>query len=272
MGAEHMEVSGAILRIITVCTVAFGLSLLAMLSSRWIGVDIKAHQSRFHPAFLAVAGFFNILFIVATAIILGVWDHQSMQVLGFGLNTKEAGYALLVLFLNLIMGMGYASYLMNTGWIEFSYDTEKVNLHLKPGTAALGYVVLFVAALQEEVLFRGFLAYVLLPFGFYKALVISAIVFTFWHFLTNKVSLLQTIDWMLGGLVLFYVYWASGSIWVSAIVHFARNLTNVLVFNIAGTGLFTFQKPLTPQQKTIYTLLMSLMIFVLARLFFGVGS
>jgi membrane protease YdiL (CAAX protease family) len=137
----------------------------------------------------------------------------------------------------------------------------------------LALVVLLIAALQEEILFRGYLTYILKPYSFLMALLGSTLLFTAWHFLTNKVTLYQTIDWLLGGVMLFIVYWLSGSVWVVSLIHFGRNLTNVVVFDIGGTGaVVKYHQPVMPAQKTTYTVAHSLVLLLLALLWYGIQA
>ena len=151
--------------------------------------------------------------------------------------------------------------LNNMGKINIAWVKDHLKNNEDFAGVILALLVLFVAALQEEILFRGYLAYILMPFGFLYALLFSTALFTLWHFITNKVNVFQIIDWILGGIMLFYIYWLSGSIWVSAVVHFSRNFTNVLIFNISGkNSIISYEEPLTPPLKTLYTILYSLLV------------
>jgi hypothetical protein len=123
----------------------------------------------------------------------------------------------------------------------------------------LGIVALFVAALQEEIVFRGFLTANLGKYGIIWALLGSSVIFTSFHFLTSKVNTFQVIDWFMGGLIFFVIYIVSGSLLVSTIVHFGRNLVNTLIFDIADMHVFLrLDVPVKPQHKTIYMFILTL--------------
>lgn len=264
-----MELIQAILKILTVVAISFLLSLLAMQAIRLTGADLKDFKQRSRLDVLSIAAVFNLLFIAAVGLLLRLWDQQPVTVLGFSMRSWDWIFVI-------------AAFLFSAGvallfvWLLKKRKIIRVTPAKKPfGTAddlpvtILQFIVLFVSALQEEVLFRGYFAHVLLPFGFIYALLISTVVFTFWHYLTNKISLLQTIDWFIGGLMLFVIYWLSGSVWLAAIVHFSRNFINVIIFNIGqGHAFFDYNKPVPPKFKTIYTFSYSLVLIIGAVYYF----
>ena len=120
--------------------------------------------------------------------------------------------------------------------------TGRVQVELRnpaggPGGAAVlaeGIIVLFVVALQEEVLYRGYVTLNLLAFGPAVVIVASAILFAAIHLLTNRAGVPPMASWLAGGLLFAVIYLVSGSIWVPVALHFSTDLANMLVFNIAG--------------------------------------
>ena len=120
-------------------------------------------------------------------------------------------------------------------------------------------LILFTGALMEEMLFRGYFALDLMQYGILVAVLVSSVIFTVIHFMTAKVNLYQAIEWFIGGVALFLIYIASGSIWVAAIAHFIKNFSNVLFLNIAKTNsLFTFDKPVNTEYKMFYSVILYL--------------
>ncbi len=264
-----MDIIQAILRIVVVSVISFALSITAMLVIKWMNFDIKDFKQRNHPYFLMIAGAFNILFIVAVALILKYWDRQSLGKLGFSFGGMNVLFSLFILIVSVGLALLFVWYLHYRHTITLTWTKDYFNTLENPLNTLLAFLVLFIAALQEEIMFRGYFGYVLLPFGFFQALLISSLIFTIWHFITNKVNLFQTVDWFLGGIMLFYIYWLSGSIWVASLVHFSRNFTNVLVFNIAGANaVVSYKKPITPDKKTIYTILYSIVVILFGLIFY----
>jgi membrane protease YdiL (CAAX protease family) len=264
-----MEIIISILQLLTAIVISLTLSVIAMQVIKLTGTDLRDTTQRNNPKVLLIAGFFNLLFILAVKILLESWDQKSLSVLGFSFDNQDIIFVICV-FIFLIGFSLLFAWFLNFMKVTSIHWTGNIKKHA-PGYTKIFLLisVLFIAALQEEILFRGYFAYILLPYGFLIALFISALIFTGWHFLTNKVNVYQATDWFLGGIMLFIIYWLSGSVWVAAIIHFSRNITNVLVFNIANsTAIITWEEPIVPANKTIYTLLSSAAIVLFALLFY----
>lgn len=258
-----MNVLGAILHLVAVTLVSVILSVLAIFSVRLAGVDIKDMKQRGNPRVLAIAMLFNLLFILSVGLILKFWDHRSIGVLGFNLGGRGALFVTFVLIFSVIFALLFLRFLRSGNAVHIRYLQRKPLESSMRAKALFGLLVLFVAALQEEILFRGYFSFILLPFGFWYAISISAIVFTGWHFLTNKAGFFQAADWLTGGIMLFFIYWISSSIWIAAFTHLSRNVTNVLVFDITGSNaIVQYEKPLKPMYKSLYTILLSALIML----------
>ncbi len=264
-----MSVTESILHLVAVTILSIVLSIFAMLALRLAGVDLKDMKQRAHPRVLVIAMLFNLLFILSVALILKFWDHQPMSVLGFTFGVNGLLYVIFVLLFSLTFAIFYVRILHARNIVQISVPpTKNSNFKFKGATLVM-VLVLFVAALQEEILFRGYFSHILLPYGFWYGLIISSTVFTLWHFLTNKGGVFQTADWFMGGIMLFYIYWLSGSIWIATLTHFSRNVANVLVFNISGSNsLLQYEKAIQPAYKSLYTVLSSLLIMLLAYFVF----
>jgi hypothetical protein len=124
------------------------------------------------------------------------------------------------------------------------------------GSLSLALAVLAVVALQEEVLFRGYVVLTLhgLSAGWLAA--ISTVIFVAIHIPTNRADAPQLLSWTVGGVVLVAAYLLTGSLWVAILLHFAIDAANLLVFRITGThGWFRVDPPLSSSEKTAYRLL-----------------
>ncbi|MDD7793502.1 CPBP family intramembrane glutamic endopeptidase [Clostridium sp. 'White wine YQ'] len=261
-----MLILGVISKILLVLFLCILISLMANASAKVIGIDIKDVKQRTNVKFLFLAVIFNLLFILAVAVILKFIDNKNLSILNWTLNLKSIVFSLSGILATFLLAVTYVYILNKRGIIEAEYKPSRI-LNFK---GLFAFFVIFIAALQEEVMFRGYINTVLSVYGILASMFLSTLIFTLWHFITNKVSLYQCIDWFLGGIMLFYIYLVSGSIWVAAIIHFSRNFANVLVFNIAeGNSLVTFKKPVTPFYKTTYTLILSLLIMIFAYLYYG---
>jgi membrane protease YdiL (CAAX protease family) len=233
-----------------------------------LGIDIRDISQRTSPRFLIIAIIANALLIGIIALLFKVVNGGALSSLGFALPLGGLAFGIGILVLTCIIALGFVYVLQsrNILTIHWKPDTQQ----MLNSSFLLELLALFVAALQEEVVFRGFLTANLSQYGFVWALLGSAVIFTGFHFLTSKVNAFQVADWFLGGLILFIIYVVSGSIWVSAIVHFGRNLANALVFDIADTHvLFRLDPKVQPQQKTVYTFILTLIWLAAAALLYS---
>ena len=250
------------LKIIIILVVSFLITFAAVKSAGYMGVDIKDFKQRTGTKFLLVAGFFNLLFIGAVALLLWIMDHKTIGILGWHVDPDDLLFSIAAFILTLVTAYAFLLVYKNLDIVSFDLPVKKND---RPASSMnlLGYIVLFIAALQEEVLFRGYLSTLLTRYGFLTALLISTLIFTLWHFMTNRTNIYQVLDWFIGGALLYYIYVESNSIWVASIVHFSRNFTNVIMFDIAGNSpLLRFTKKIRPPFKSLYTLFISTFIFL----------
>ena len=126
-------------------------------------------------------------------------------------------------------------------------------------------------AIQEEVLFRGYITLNLRSYGPVVIIIVSTILFVAIHLLTNHTNFYQLISWFLGGAVLAYAYLISGSIWVSIVLHFATDMINMVVLDIAGQySLFTISPSLGERQRAAYRVIYAVVLVVAFIVFYGV--
>jgi membrane protease YdiL (CAAX protease family) len=134
----------------------------------------------------------------------------------------------------------------------------------------IGMSVISLAAIQEEVLYRGYVLMNLSKLPPLIALLESTIIFTVVHFLTNRVNLHQIISWFISRLLLGAIYISSGSIVLAIIVHFVIDTSNVIVFNITCKfSMFTFTPALTERERTPFRLLYALTTLIILAVFYG---
>ncbi len=235
--------------------------VIAMLSSWYInrqGQDLKEMEGRGSTVVMVVGAVANIVVLAAVLLLVLLWDGRPLGSLGLGLSGRGAGFAALAVVLT------FASAVIFLAGMQRSTDLEVESRSLPAGSAGrlltIGAVLLAVAA-QEEVLYRGYITLNLMAYGPAVVLVVSTLVFTAIHFLTNRVSPAQVAGWLLGGLVLGWVYLETGSIWVPVALHFAMDMTNVLVFGLAGELSMTrFSRPLTDINRAVYRVAFSVVI------------
>lgn len=102
-------------------------------------------------------------------------------------------------------------------------------------------VFLFLAALSEELIFRGYLMKMGEKFvGKFWALVISSLVFALFHIFNPNLTVVGVTEIFLAGLALGYTYFKTGNIWFVTVMHFAWNfLQTILGFNVSGQDFYS---------------------------------
>lgn len=220
-------------------------ALLASVLVRRVGSDLRSFEGRTSPSVLGVGAGANLLVLGLTLLLLVRWDGRPISDLGVGFTGRDVGFTAAALAATAAASGGFLAWLAHTGRSEVGVKS------LSGGGRLLGASAVLVAvALQEEVLFRGYLTVHLLPLGAPAVLLLTTAAFTAIHFPTNWATPAQVTSWTLGGLMLGFVYLASHSIWVPVILHLATDLTNVLALGIAGeVGWVRLSRPLTARQR-----------------------
>jgi membrane protease YdiL (CAAX protease family) len=257
------------IRTILMLVIALFLTIITVAGVKLLKIDIKDFKQRTSPRFMLVALIANLLFIYSVNLLLHLLDQQNIKTLGFSFSLSQIVFSVLALLVTFGTGIIYV-FSLNSKKINHIEYSPKNFIHLKESwSLILSFIVLFVASLQEEIMFRGYLAFIFQNYSLIVSMLLSTVIFTVWHFIGNKVNVYQAVDWFAGGLLLFFVYVESSSIWAAAIVHFSRNLTNVLIFNIAQKhSLFKWKSPILPKYKTIYVMICSFGIALLTYIFF----
>lgn len=153
-----------------------------------------------------------------------------------GLNIKQILLLAAISVLCIIAFLPIANlFLMFLEWTGYSYEPGIILGTTLP-TLFLGLIfVALMPAIGEEVLFRGFIARGLKGGGYVFSMVLTGFMFSIFH--GNAV---QFIHQFLLGMILCFVYFVSGSIYASMIIHFMNNaisliVTYVLVKTTGGT-------------------------------------
>ena len=266
-----MEYVTTILSISIALILIVAWSLLTVRLVSAMGIDMRDPAQRTGARFLIIAIIANILLIGVVGLVFRIVNGQALSRLGFSLSPGELAFAIGMLVVTFVIAIGFVyslqiGHILSVQWLPDTQQMIKLPF-------LLGIVALFVAALQEEVVFRGFLTANLAQYGFLWALLGSAVIFTGFHFLTSRVNVFQVADWFMGGLILFVVYVVSGSIWVSTIVHFSRNLANLLVFDITEKHvLYRLDPSVRPRYKTLYTFILTLAWLAVTVLFYSLSA
>lgn len=258
------------LRIFLVVAVYLLAAVAASVTLSTAGVDLKRMESRTSPVVVVVGSVANLAVLAVTLLFLVYVDGRSLSALGLGLGVGDVLFIVTAIVGTGIVAAAFLRVLARTGLRTVRRRSLSGGAEAK--RLATSSAVLFLVAVQEEVLFRGYVTLNLLPLGPQAILVVTTVLFTVIHFVTNRVTPAQVLSWLLGGFVLGYVYLASASIWVPILLHFTIDLTNVLAFNIAGDlALVTVSPPLADRQRAAQRAVHAAVVVLLGLAFYGRG-
>lgn len=237
---------------------------LAVLAVRRGGRDLSTMRSRNSPRVLIIGLVANLV-VLAAVLLWTRWILRSpLESLGFGAAPSHLLFV--VVIGSLLFGSAVA--------FLFAVRKRSVRLTHAPGTvllgAALPMTVLIAVALQEEVLFRGYLTLALQGMGLTYVVAGTSTLFVVVHLPTNRVSRWQVFNWSVGAVVLIATYLVTGSIWVAVGLHFATDAINVVVFRITGShGLFAFDGALSDAERASYRALYTVLVGAVLVVWYG---
>lgn len=177
--------------------------------------------------------------IMAVLIVLHIvvrWRHGGFGDLGFRPFPVSrlwwvggfflAAYAILVAYFAIVQGLGIT-------WLEPRQQVPEGTFDSTLSVAVAAMAVVAVAPFTEELFFRGFIfAGLAGRVGVPAAAVVSGLLFSLVHGQPGLV-----LPFTLIGVLLAYVYYKSGSLWVSILAHLVYNGVAFAVMNaVEGVG------------------------------------
>jgi membrane protease YdiL (CAAX protease family) len=220
------------LHIIIAILFYLAVAVLTMLIVKKFGGNLKNTSDRISTTTLLAGAAANLLVLAIILILLKLVDHLPFQALGLGLSGRDGLFSLVAVSSMVLLAVSFVRWQRHDREQDES-GKSKLKLTTLPQTL-IGFLVLLIVVVQEEVLYRGYITLNLKFLSPAMILIITTIIFVLIHFLTNRVGIYQVISWTVSGLLLAGTYLASGSIWVPIFLHLATDLINVLIFNITG--------------------------------------
>ena len=260
-----------IIRISLAILVYITIAVLAATLIKKAGEDLKSMKSRISNITLIIGTASNFCVLGIILLFLILLDNRSINSLELGFNYEDLIFSAIALLIISTSSIVYIYWLSrkNNFIVRFHIpiNSAKELVGLFEGAG-----VLLLVALQEETLFRGYLTLNLIYYGPAAVIIITTILFTIIHTITNKTSFYQYINWMLGGAVFSYVYLISGSIWVPIIIHFAADFINMFMFDIVGKySLFSFSPPIIDRQRAEYKIIYIILLVISLISIYGTG-
>ena len=264
-----MELFNHLLNICLSLIIYFVIALAASKIVKKTGGNIKEIKSRVSTNILLIGAVSNILILVFVLILLIFLNNRPINSLGINFSSKDLFFSITIAFIISLSAVIFNYWLRNKKKFRLEIHLPFQGIHEATGFV-LGIIVLLIVAIQEEVLFRGYIILNLLKYGIPAVIIISTLIFAAIHILTNRVSIYQFTGWILGGLIFSIVYLITGSIWVPVIIHFLTDINNMLLFNITGKYSFIIiTPPITDKHRAIYKTINLLITLVLLTLFYG---
>ena len=244
-------------------------ALLASMIVRRIGKDLKEMEGRSSSKVLLIGAITNLCVLATTILLLVFLDKRPIRSLGISFSDKDLAFTIIGAATIFVLAVTFIGLLRISG--KFQVRPHKpVGNFAEILNLSGGLVVLLIVALQEEVLYRGYITLNLLSYGPVVVVITSAILFTAIHLLTNRANAFQIVSWLVGGLVFAYIYLISGSIWVPIALHFTTDATNLLVFNIIGQfSIFKVTPSLKPRQLAIFRVGCAVVLVIALLTLFG---
>lgn len=181
-----------------------------------------------------LAYFFN-FFLVAFPLLIIEYFTGGQFLKSYGLsNFRNIAKYKLLSFITVIIPFSIvlvSNYLL--GNFSTSFDSFQVNFAL-----LVNILVLFIIALQEELIFRGFLINSLeLRFSTATSVLLSSAIFASLHIFNTNFTYISAINTFLAGLLLGLLYVKSSTLWLPAFFHFFWNLLQPVMLNSPISGI-----------------------------------
>ena len=241
----------------------FGFDLRAVLQVQMDSPSALKH------AFIFAQGLANVFHFLLAALLFAQLSHpQPLSYLGLNKVQKPLQVALVFgLMLSFIPAMNQLGiWLQHLDWgaqAKLNYDKTQQQLASVMSEHNIAHLLLYLftfallPALGEELLFRG----VIMRYSYHNAKNIHlAVLFSAAIFAMAHQSPFNFLPIMLAGILLGYIYYYTGSIWLSILAHFVNNAFAVLAL-FYSKGIADEQK-VHQEQSFIYLLVVvSLILF-----------
>ena len=205
-----------------------------------------------------------------TLLVYRFLDKGNPFKLGFGIRRKDIGFATVVLVVSAIIAWGFIWTMSQSVSLGVVFHYEKLaNLSflLLLGYGCVGWVI---GVLQEEVLNRGYFFANMNKMNVIAMFLISNLLFALTHIPTRGFHPTELIVHFVGGLTYGYVYYKSGSLWMSTILHGFHNfLLDILFNNNYSVTLVSIGRQLMNGEKLIQQILLTVAIVLITHLFYG---
>jgi CAAX protease family protein len=177
--------------------------------------------------------------VIASALCARLLERRSFSSVGYKLHRRwfrDFALGSLIGAGSLAAAVGIQS---ATGSVSFA-ASPKDALFLAQAFAYL-FILFFIAAAVEELMFRGFAFQALLHNnGPLVAVAVTSILFGLAHIDNNNASFFSVFNTMLAGVWLGLAYLKTRSLWLATAMHYSWNLAMLYIFGLPVSGITQF--------------------------------
>lgn len=174
--------------------------------------------------------------VITTFLVTKFVNRKPLTAVGLAINAhtmRELGIGCLIgwLMMTAIFGIQYLSGYVKVVAVEVTW-TE--------GLTMFGIAIVFfaVAAMFEEVLFRGYLFQTLVRgIRFIPAAVLVGVLFGFAHIRNPNAGAFGVVNTVLVSIVFCIAYWRTRGVWLPFGIHFAWNFSQTTLFGYPTSGM-----------------------------------
>ena len=175
---------------------------------------------------------FDLIAVATLAFYFLKWETIPWRSMGLKFNIKQAvqGFILGGIFIVLV-------FLIFVLTDQVEVKQAPFNLR-ELGTVS---VFLFLAALSEELMFRGYFMNMMEKhLNKFWSIILSSILFSLFHIFNPNLSLIAMIEIFAAGVVMAYAYAQTKSIWFVTVLHFSWNYAQTMLgFNVSGQDFYS---------------------------------
>jgi uncharacterized protein len=205
--------------------IGFVIGLFATLSSDTL--HAAKTSTRVFPVIAATA----LLSIGFVLLFVRFFDRRSLSSIGFDLKEHwmhaGTGFSLGIALVALATLLLIAT--KNLEWTDVNFDANGL---------FLGFGLMVLVSLAEEMVFRGYLLYNLMEsMSRWPALVVSAVLFAAFHINNPGVGVMPVVNVLLAGVLMGVNFVYTRNLWFGLAFHFAWNFSQGSVFGYKVSGI-----------------------------------
>ncbi|MNU82334.1 CAAX amino terminal protease self- immunity [compost metagenome] len=234
----------------------------------WLGVIDRVRTDYSFLAWMNIL--VGVLLSGGTFLVYRFLDRGSPLAFGFRMNRRDGVFAGVTLLLSVIFAIAFIAIIGQDQGLGAEFQLHKLARPSMIGLMMLGLIGWIVAVMQEEVLYRGYFYANLQRLHPLVLILVSAFFFSLTHIPTKGIALIPLIIHFVGGIGYGYVYFKSGSLLLSTLLHGMHNfLLDILFNNDYSVTLVTLAHPLDDSVKLAQQLMLLAAILLITHVFYG---